>query len=1278
MGFLRHLQAAEGQAWQLNWQRTCTSILTGTNDVELEISEMSALHLAAFDGHCDVLRFYIDRDLLTDLDAISVELLTPVHAAAFNGEVDAVKFLYSRGASLNLKSADGSLPLHLAVRNQHAEVVKFLVENGGAMDTDIRGLSPVGYALQLQNQSIIDCLRTSKQYFDYQSKPGRRDEDFVYAYEQALNRGDVDDCKLLCGQGCPVNADLPGQEGRSALIMAIESSNVELIKWLLANNAKATEQTLTQDGKVVSPLSAMIMRPPLNDVLPLLLQRYRTEGGLAVNERPSLICIAAQHDNTMGLDMLLDHLTGDEMTTSLDGETPLHFAAREGNREAVEMLLDYGADVNAFDDDGMTPLHRAIESEPLKESPAAKLLLSHGAALEPRDEWGSTAVMLASKRGDTELVRLLAEAGADLKAPNFSSWTCLHFAAEYGHLETFVWLVSRGLQLHAKNSNGSSAVQHASVRSAFSSFLLNSGYVLDHIDAITCTIPGNTMNWGPAWLKEHFNIYLRRLGLGRLRQTLAVTNLLRLGADVDFEGSPSGSALMAACSSGRLESVKILVRHGAAISYLGEHGIRSAVDAARNHKVILAWLLVDRFTEQRKLSDPAEAESTAHSAEDLKPWSGVVKKELIITGTAERQVHESARSYWFRLMVVKNDWRGRVVNQNRLAQTHRPSRLVPEEPFTMHSEPPQPPPFIDHTPGSLIATADRLTATLSEAWNHVSLIPVTEATFENAIQPLINEENQRLTESRILYFLSSASTSKEVRVAAKDASTNVTQATIQQLTREDVFRVVSAVSQRPETQRLPPESQLYLKKLMHEFKMNGLGVEDPEARERLKRDNLRLVEVLKEYIMNLNADVSGIWLSLDELEGLPPNAIERIKETEKDGKFWVNFKTPNRVAMLNNAKNASVRRRYYTAWDNRMEDANGPLLTEMLQLRHDTAKTLGFENFAVSRDAERMLSAVEASSFLSGISEQLLELGRQELDQLVSLKESELVNLQEDLQDESLTKAIFRWDFAYYKRMAKDGGSKLGGDKVSEYFSFQLVLPKLFQVFSLLFGLRFVILSDTDKSIKTWHPDVMAIGVWDDVDKTGEFLGYLFIDPYPREGKYGHVGQYATKPSLLNYTEVVSCFHEMGHSIHYLTSRSIHARFHQNTPRDFLEIPSRMLEHFFYDKNVIRAVSCHYENPEEDNKLPEDAIEKLVATRYENVASTKLGDLVFAKFDLAVHTAWDDPATRNLSVLLNKLRHDFSLLSGPEDLGLGYGTLHGQTHVRFIHGYGASYYSYLL
>jgi metallopeptidase MepB len=440
-------------------------------------------------------------------------------------------------------------------------------------------------------------------------------------------------------------------------------------------------------------------------------------------------------------------------------------------------------------------------------------------------------------------------------------------------------------------------------------------------------------------------------------------------------------------------------------------------------------------------------------------------------------------------------------------------------PFIMNPTPPQPPPFVSHTPGSIRSTAERLVATLGEVWDRAALVSVNEATFENVIQPLVDEENQRLLESRVIYFLSSASPSKEVRVAAKDASTIVSQATIHQLTREDVFRVVSAASQRSEAQELSPESRLYVKRLLREFKMNGLGLDDPRARERLKKDNLRLVEVMKEYIMNLNADTSGLWLSLQELEGLPPNAMERMKEKEQDGKCWVSFKTPNRLAVLNNAKNAGVRRRYYTAWENRMKEANGPLLAEMLQLRHDTAKALGFSDFAESREADRMLSTADASRFLSDISSPLLELGRRELEQLASLKESDVVNLPEQLRDESSSsKSIFRWDVGYYKRMAKDGWSKLGGDRIAEYFSFKIVLQKLFQIFSLLFGLRFSVLSGTKMSIETWHPDVIAVATWDKAESGDEFLGYLFIDPYPREGKFGHVGHYGIHQVCLRHS----------------------------------------------------------------------------------------------------------------------------------------------------------------
>lgn len=200
---LQHLHKSHGKVQQLNWQRTCVATLTGVKGVTLSVSEMNALHLAAWDGQCDALGFYIDNSLLTDLNSVSVELLTPMHLAAFNGHTSAMKFLYSRGAGLNLKSADGSLPLHLAVRNGHADAVKFLVENGSAMDGDIRGLSPVRYAIQMQDKAIIDCLCATKQYLDDQSVPGKhRERDLVPLFGQALIRGDIEECELLHDQGC--------------------------------------------------------------------------------------------------------------------------------------------------------------------------------------------------------------------------------------------------------------------------------------------------------------------------------------------------------------------------------------------------------------------------------------------------------------------------------------------------------------------------------------------------------------------------------------------------------------------------------------------------------------------------------------------------------------------------------------------------------------------------------------------------------------------------------------------------------------------------------------------------------------------------------------------------------------------------------------------------------------------------------------------------------------------------------------------------------------------
>lgn len=175
-----------------------------------------------------------------------------------------------------------------------------------------------------------------------------------------------------------------------------------------------------------------------------------------------------------------------------------------------------------------------------------------------------------------------------------------------------------------------------------------------------------------------------------------------------------------------------------------------------------------------------------------------------------------------------------------------------------------------------------------------------------------------------------------------------------------------------------------------------------------------------------------------------------------------------------------------------------------------------------------------------------------------------------------------------------------------------------------------------------------------------------------------------SRPSLLRIKEVVSCFHELGHALHNLTSRTKYARFHGTaTPRDFVEIPSIMLEHVFWHRDIVRFISGRWdteEHPDKEEKLPYELIDQLIASRFSDTGISNLSTLLLATFDMKVHTPANREAvsSMNLAFEFNKLRKDLCLMSGPEDLGLGLEAAHGYCRYRFPIGYSSVYYTYLL
>jgi metallopeptidase MepB len=171
------------------------------------------------------------------------------------------------------------------------------------------------------------------------------------------------------------------------------------------------------------------------------------------------------------------------------------------------------------------------------------------------------------------------------------------------------------------------------------------------------------------------------------------------------------------------------------------------------------------------------------------------------------------------------------------------------------------------------------------------------------------------------------------------------------------------------------------------------------------------------------------------------------------------------------------------------------------------------------------------------------------------------------------------------------------------------------------------------------------------------------------------------RPSLLKSDEVVSLFHEVGHALHNLLSKTQIAGFHGTAvPRDFVEVPSKMLEHVFWSRELVRMVSGHFESPNEEQKLPDETLDKLIASRFAYVAQGGLSNMLFSLFDLKIHTPESHEALEkmNLALDFNKLRKEMSLLSGPEDLGFDLDYMQSYCRFRFPIGYSSAYYTYLL
>ncbi|KAJ4158161.1 uncharacterized protein LMH87_008700 [Akanthomyces muscarius] len=566
------------------------------------------------------------------------------------------------------------------------------------------------------------------------------------------------------------------------------------------------------------------------------------------------------------------------------------------------------------------------------------------------------------------------------------------------------------------------------------------------------------------------------------------------------------------------------------------------------------------------------------------------------------------------------------------------------------------------------------------------------ATFDSILRPILLLEDASAQEKWGNFMYHRVSPYKPVREASRQASLRSDEYEVDCGMREDVFRLIDAAYATRDSQGLDEESLRLLERERRKYIHNGLLLPEGPQRLRFKEIRRRIDQLCGEAMEHLDESTAGFWAKPETLEGVLGKDIDIIDLEQgvgpEEGK-------------------ESTRRDYFIAQAN-FANTNAALFQEIVALRDEAARMLGYPNHASLRIADKMAKTPETvDTFLRDLVERTKDGAQRDIAQLLRYKRQ--FCQEHDLDFDG---RLYRWDRLFYDRMRKNAEFGVDDHEIAEYFPVASTIDKMLSVFARLLGLVFVRLSAEDLARLSptgraadvlWHDEVQILAVWDDAESGSGFCGYLYLDLFPRAGKYKQdmtltlgpgciaadgARHYAStalvcnltrpslkKPALLKHEDVVTVFHELGHAMATLCGRTRYERS-LDLPQDGVEIPSAMLEHWCWDARVLARLSSHWKT---GAAIPDEMVARLAGIKSLHATLGLQGSLVRPLFDLRVHTfaSREDAETIDCGVLYNQIEHDTWMLSGPAVVGMGmnWGNLH-LTYDHLLSGYDAGYYTY--
>ena len=467
------------------------------------------------------------------------------------------------------------------------------------------------------------------------------------------------------------------------------------------------------------------------------------------------------------------------------------------------------------------------------------------------------------------------------------------------------------------------------------------------------------------------------------------------------------------------------------------------------------------------------------------------------------------------------------------------------------------------------------------------------------------------------------------------------------------------------------------------FIRSGAGL-DPMARARMSEISQRLAVLHTQFGQNVLHDEKAWSLSLAEadLDGLPAFAREGARqaavERGLDG-YLVTLSRSSVDPFLTFSRRRDLRKVAYEAWGARGahpgEQDNTKLIPEILALRAERARLLGYASFAAFRLADMMAGSVAAVDALTS------EVWQAALVKSAAERDRLLVEARKD----GINGPLERWDWAHYAERVRSVAYAIDESEVKPYFVFENIQRAAFDTAHRLFGLTF----EARPDIATYHPDVVTY----DVQEGGAHIGLFISDPFARAEKRSGAWMSSYRdqsaldgpvtpiivnnnnfaksyPALLSFDDAETLFHEFGHALHGLLSQVRYpSQSGTSVRRDFVEFPSQVMEHWFAAPETLRTYARHHATGE---SIPDALIERLLASRTFNQGFGTIEYTSSAILDMELH-AHPDPGGLDVAAFERDLHVRLGM---PAEIGARHRPPHFQ-HLFAGGGYAAGYYSYL-